>query len=140
MQNKIVEKAREYIDTPFHHQGRLKGVGIDCVGLVICVAKDLEYADKEYNYTGYSRVPDGRILSEQLGIHLIKLEKEDMRPGDVVCVAFDIYPQHVGILGDYRHGGLSIIHAASKHKKVVETRLMFTDAMRFVAAYRFPDK
>lgn len=136
--NAIVDKAREYLNTPFHHQGRVKGVGVDCVGLVICVGKELGYASSDFNYTGYSRMPDGRVLSEQLGMHLKLIEREEMQPGDVVCVAFDIYPQHVGIIGDYRHGGLSIIHAAGKHKKVIETRLMFSEAMRFVAAYRFP--
>jgi len=33
--NLIIEKAREFIDTPYEHQGRLKGIGIDCCGLII---------------------------------------------------------------------------------------------------------
>ena len=37
----VVTAAREWIDTPFHHQARLKGVGVDCVGLVIGVAREL---------------------------------------------------------------------------------------------------
>jgi len=33
--NLIIEKAREFIDTPYEHQGRLKGIGIDCCGLIM---------------------------------------------------------------------------------------------------------
>jgi hypothetical protein len=49
-------------------------------------------------------------------------------------------PHHMGVVGDWRHGGLSMIHAENwKHKKVVEHRLCFTDnAMEFVAAFRLP--
>ena len=32
MRDDIVAAAREYLDTPFVHQGRVKGVGIDCAG------------------------------------------------------------------------------------------------------------
>ena len=33
----VVAAAREWLGTPFHHQARLRGVGVDCVGLVIGV-------------------------------------------------------------------------------------------------------
>jgi hypothetical protein len=41
-------------------------------------------------------------------------------------------------LGDYRHGGLSIIHAAGLTGRVIETRLMFTEQMKYVAAFALP--
>ncbi|NDC56413.1 MAG: hypothetical protein EBZ69_06345 [Alphaproteobacteria bacterium] len=30
----IVREAREWINTPFKHQGALKGVACDCIGLI----------------------------------------------------------------------------------------------------------
>ncbi len=39
--NKIVEKSREWIGTPFHEQGRQKGIGCDCVGLILGIAKEI---------------------------------------------------------------------------------------------------
>jgi len=36
----LVRAARQYIGTPFRHQGRLKGAGVDCCGLMICAALD----------------------------------------------------------------------------------------------------
>ena len=37
--NDIVTEARTWVRTPYHHQARLKGVGVDCAGLVIGVAR-----------------------------------------------------------------------------------------------------
>lgn len=132
--------AREYLGTRYMHQGR-NAHGIDCVGLLICVARRLGAVPADFDINGYRREPDGFSLMHHLTERFRRIEEEeDMRPGDVVCVTFDRYPHHVGILGDYVWGGLSIIHAASKHGKVVETRLLFTQQMRFTAAFRFPEK
>jgi hypothetical protein len=65
-----------------------------------------------------------------------------MQPGDIAVLITDLLPQHLGLLGDYRHGGLSIIHACNARScvppRVIETRLMFSRALRFVAAFEFP--
>lgn len=37
----VVEIAREWIGTPYHHQASLKGVGCDCLGLVRGVYREL---------------------------------------------------------------------------------------------------
>ena len=137
MMNTTVRMAREYLGTPYHHQARLKGHGIDCVGLVVCVARELGVLPFDVDVTGYSRIPDGKALMHHLHAHMDAVDQRDMQPGDVICVAFDKWPQHVGILGNYIHGGLSIIHADNQRGQVIETRLMFSDAMRFVAAFRW---
>lgn len=41
----------------------------------------------------------------------------------------------MGFIGDYRHGGLSLIHATNRAGRVVETRLMFTSNQKFRCAY-----
>ena len=137
MTQHIVEAARGCIDTPYHHQGRKVGVGLDCVGLVVRVGRAVHALGGGFDVRGYSRVPDGFSLMHHLDEQLDTIERADMRPGDVICVAFDGYPQHIGVLGDYAHGGLSIIHASSSAGRVIETRLLFSAAMRFVAAFRF---
>ena len=137
--NQIVDIARRWVDTPFHHQARVEGMGVDCVGLVICVAREIGAVPVGWDVGGYGRVPDGKQLVHHLSERLVPVPQADMVPGDVVLVAFDSHPQHVGIVGDYLHGGLSIIHASGAHGRVLETRLLFSKAMRFVEAYRFPD-
>ena len=62
----------------------------------------------------------------------------DLELGAVIVVVCDRQPQHMGIVGDYRHGGWSLIHGASLAGRVVETRLMWARNMRLVAVYRMP--
>ena len=134
------EIARQYLGTPYAHQARLKGVAVDCVGLLICVAREAGKVPADFDITGYLRTPDGFSLMRHLADWFDPIAREQMGPGDFVCVAYDKFPHHVGVIGDYVHGGLSIIHADSKRGHVTETRLMFTDAMRFVAAFRFREE
>ena len=134
----IVQAARQWLDTPYHHQARLKGVGCDCIGLVIGVARELALVPADFDIGGYGRMPNGKKLMAMAAEHMARIEREAAQPGDVIVVSFDAEPQHFGILGDYRHGGLSIIHAASNTGRVIETRLMFSEAMRFVAAFELP--
>ena len=134
----IVEAAREWIDTPFHHQARLKHVGVDCVGLVIGVARELALVPQDLDVLGYPRTPDGTSLMATMRQHMTEIDRAAMQPGDVIVVSFDRDPQHLAILCDYRHGGLSIIHAAGNTGRVIETRLMFSSAMTFVAAFALP--
>ncbi|MCW5936716.1 MAG: C40 family peptidase [Fimbriimonadaceae bacterium] len=35
LRRRIVREARSWIGTPWHHCGRVKGVGVDCAGLVL---------------------------------------------------------------------------------------------------------
>lgn len=128
--------ARRWIGTPYHHQARLPGQGLDCIGLLICAARELGQVPPDFNITGYRRVPDGFSLMRHMREQFTEIDRADMAAGDYVCIAYDKHPHHVGIIGAYPLGGLSIIHANSKAGRVEETRLVFGDAMRFVAAFR----
>jgi uncharacterized protein YijF (DUF1287 family) len=66
-----------------------------------------------------------------------RVAESDIQAGDVIAVAIDIDPQHLGIVGNHPYGGLSIIHATNKRGigKTVETQLVFNRAQKFVAAY-----
>lgn len=135
----IVAAARTLLGTPFHHQGRVPGVGVDCAGVLIVVARMCGLKPPTFDVTGYPRVPDGVTLQRLCEEHLDRAD--DMQPGDVALIrwrAADAPPQHLGIVGDHPHGGLSLIHADSRHHhKVIESRLEFGRYMRLVQAYRF---
>lgn len=135
---RVVAAARSWIDTPFHHQSRLKHIGVDCIGLIIGVARELSLVPPDFDVQGYAETPDGRTLMRLAAMHMTEIAREEMGPGDVVVTRFDQGAQHFGILGDYRHGGLSIIHGASDPGRVIETRLMFGPSMQFVAAFALP--
>jgi cell wall-associated NlpC family hydrolase len=135
----VVTCARTWIGTKYQHQARVKGVGVDCAGLVIGVARELGLIAPDWDVQGYARQPDGSSLIGWCGESMKAIRRDQMQPGDVVVVAFDSAPGHMGIVGDYLHGGLSIIHSLGITSKcVIETRLMFSRSMRFVAAYQLP--
>lgn len=133
----IVAEARTWLGTPWDHQQRTKGVAVDCAGLVIGVARALGLVPADFDVTGYSRRPDGSLI-ELCDEHMRRIAQGAMQPGDVLVMSIERDPQHMGIVGDYRHGGLSIIHAASVQGKVIETRLMFARNAKFKAAYALP--
>lgn len=136
----IVRVARTYIGTPFHHMGRLPGVGLDCAGVLVCVARELHLVAPDFDVPAYDPTPDGRSMVEWCNQYMRPVGQGNMRPGDVVLLITDAHPQHLGLLGDYLYGGLSMIHAATSADppRVIETRLMFSRVQRFVAAYALP--
>lgn len=137
----VVAEARRWIGTPYLHQARAKGVAVDCVGLGIGCARALGLVPPDFDVTGYTKHPDGRILIDKCDHYMTRIDAASMQHGDAVVVRFDSGPQHFGILVPYRHGGFAMVHAASRYRKVIETRLLFGTsplAMKLVAAYRFP--
>lgn len=135
----MIAAARSLIGTPFHHQGRVPGVGLDCAGVLIVTAWLTGKKPRTFDVTGYPATPDGVTLQKLCDEHLDRVD--DLQPGDVALIRWqrpDAPPQHLGIVGDHAHGGLSLIHADSRHhKKVIESRLEFGRYMRLVQAYRF---
>lgn len=140
----VVDIARSYKGTDFHHQGRLPGVGLDCAGVLICIGRSIGVVPADFDVEPYPLPPDGRTMMALCRKYLIPVSRAAMRPGDAVVVIVDSdsgHPQHLGIVGDYWHGGLSMIHAAMRRGgggSVIETRLMFSRAMIFKAAFAFP--
>lgn len=134
----IVSNARSWLGTRWQHQARLKGVGCDCAGLVIGVARECGIVDFAFDVNGYERFPSGNTLAMHCGEYMTRIDKNDIAPGDVVLMRFDGEPQHLAIVADYVHGGLSVVHAYALSRQVVEHALDDTWRKRIVAAYRMP--
>lgn len=137
----VVAEARSWVGTKYQHQQRMKGAAVDCIGLVIGVARALHLVPQDFDINGYSGQPDGHSLMRQAKAHMKQIPVSGMRPGDVVVMVFDVDPCHFGIVGDYRHGGLSMIHALQRHGgggSVVEHRIAPFNKDRIVAAFSLP--
>lgn len=130
----IVDKAREFIGTPYEHQGRLKGVGIDCCGLIICVAHELDLV--RYDITDYSRWGDGADLLREFGEQCTPTDAPP-EPGDIVVFSIGRIPRHCGIVAS-KNGNPTLIHAYATIKKCVEHNLDKAWSDRIVAVYSFP--
>lgn len=130
IRRQIVTAARAALGTRFHHQGRVPGRGLDCVGLVAVVGCTLGLTD--YDVIDYARLPDERAMRAHInaaGFRPVELA----RPGDVALMRFTRAAQHVGILT-----GTTLIHAWMQAGRVVEHRLDDHWRGRIVASFSFP--
>ena len=128
----IVRQARTWLDTPYHHQGRLKGVGVDCAGLIIGVAQELQLS--AFDITGYTARPDGPSLRKACDVQMQSLPIEALQPGDVLLFQFDAHPGHLGFLS----GSHSLLHAYLPRRRVVEHALDAAWWRQVVGCYRLP--
>ena len=116
------------LGTPFHHQGRLPGAGLDCLGLVVCSLRQLGH--KVTDETNYGRRGDGvRLIAalEEQGA----LTVTTINPGNLLVFRFGGMPQHLAIAT----ADDQMIHAYAPVGKVVETSIGQAWQSRLVAIY-----
>jgi NlpC/P60 family putative phage cell wall peptidase len=130
----IIATARTWLGTPWVHQGRLKGIGVDCGGLIIGVGRELGLLD--FDTQAYGRIPDGQRLRALCDEHLLAKPVSDIVPGDVLLMRFTRHPQHLAIVGD-RGEPFSLIHAYADAGRCVEHGADQKWRRRIVAAYSF---
>ena len=117
----VVETARKYIGVSWRHQGRSSGSGIDCIGLVALVLRDLDLS--QYDYTHYARRgADVKFLEHFREAGCTPVPRGDMSPGDLLIFKQSVMSCHVAILSQKR-GVLYIIHAHATRRAVVEEPL-----------------
>ncbi len=141
MNDDIVATARNWLGVPFLHQGRSQA-GVDCVGVLMCVAEQLGMDVVRADRTDYSRLPSGDLLVAVLNKHLLAVDFLDARAGDVALFRLVREPQHVGLLTDYVVGGsggagFGLLHCTEDIGKVVEHRLDAVWQRRMVGVWRF---
>jgi cell wall-associated NlpC family hydrolase len=128
----VVTAAMQCMGTPFLHQGRIVGRGIDCAGVLEHALKTLglPYIDER----GYPRLPYRglikSILDSQPSMRLLP-KKSDMQRGDVLLMKFKTEPQHVAI-----YTGKTVIHSYADIGRVVEHDLTADWYNRTTHAYR----
>lgn len=131
----IVAQARRYLGVRFAHQGR-SVAGMDCAGLVVRVTADL--GAPVGDILGYGRTPNAGQLRQHMDSHGPACAPGTQPvPGMVALMRFESEPQHVAIVGDHPDG-LSLIHALSAMRRVVEHRLDPLWQTRILALYKIP--
>lgn len=131
----IIAAARECLETPFRHQARVVGVGLDCAGVICHVASRLGLPhDTPHDYP---RNPyQGQLeqtLDAQPCLRLLS-DVGEMQPGDVLLMRFGRAPRHLGVWT-----GETLIHAYEPAGKCCEHRLDDAWLARVVRVYRFTE-
>lgn len=114
MREAMIAFARSMIGTKWRHLGRTDR-GVDCLGLVVLSLNASGFPVKYERKYGREPWKDG--LREALKDHFGEpfADEKDWLPGDIALLKWDSNsePAHVGIIGDYKFGGLSLIHSYS---------------------------
>lgn len=132
----IVSEARSWLQTPYEHMGRAKGIGVDCSQHIIAVGIALGYVEADFNIPVHAPRPNPRIF-EELTKHLEQIPIEEAKPGDVLVLCFNLrkrIPQHMCFVTDV---GICHLHPHSDIARVVEHHIDAWVTERIVSAWRF---
>lgn len=133
--DRLIEEARTWIDTPYVHQGRLRGIGCDCIGLLIGVATPLGLT--AFEAKAYGRLPNGNRMRRLADENLTRIPRADIQPGDVLLMAWRRAPQHLALVTQLQ-GRLGMLHADGRVGRVVEHTLSDDWRERIVGTYAIP--
>lgn len=130
--NDIVLAARSWVGTPYHHGAQLKGVGVDCVGVILGVGAELGYFTPErlvefrQKYGGYARTPNPARMRKGMLDYLRPLDwRQNQIPPEGSIGWFqwrENLPMHLAIVATF-DGRRTMIHAFEPVDKCVENSL-----------------
>ena len=116
---RVVAEARSWLGTPYHHRGKIKGAGVDCAQLPLCVYVGAgmlrDFDTGEYPHDWHQHRDEERYAGFVLGVARELGGIDEVRPGDLILFKFG---------RAYSHGALVIdlpvlIHASMKDDQVV---------------------
>jgi cell wall-associated NlpC family hydrolase len=118
----VVEAARAWRGTPYHHAADLKGIGVDCAMLLVRVYCDIGLVElfdpRPYTNDWMLHRDDERFLGFLLArAHVV----ETPQAGDVILFKYGRCFSHGGIVT--RTDPLTIVHAFAPARRVVEDEI-----------------
>ena len=128
----VIAEARRWIGTPYQHQARVMGVGVDCAGLIVGVGRALGLTD--FDYSGYGQLPHQGMLRRICNERFLRIDGAE--PGCILLIGFMAGPaqeQHLAILTAED----TIVHAYSSAGACVEHRYADVWRARTRQAYRY---
>lgn len=135
----LLAEALTWQGTPYHNGQALKGVGADCIGLIIGVAKGVGLLGAAYDPGYYSadwhlHQNEERLVAEVEAFGCVAVPLDARQPGDLALFHFGRVCAHSGLLLPDEQ----VIHAVRDFGQVLVTRLTGEWLTRLRRVYRFP--
>jgi NlpC/P60 family putative phage cell wall peptidase len=134
----IVNEARAWVGTPYRHQGSLRGIGCDCLGLLrglwrAVIGPEPEQPDP-YS-ADWAEAGGGEALMQAAQRHLVLLSDCTFAGGDVLLFRFrkNVPAKHIGIATS----ATQMIHA-HEGACVAEVPIVPFWRRRIAATFSFP--
>lgn len=143
----VIREGREWANpcTPFHHQARVKGAGVDCLGLVwavgeaVQVMRPVSAKDAKPFWAFYGRRPNPPKMRACLARFLVELPPDATPlPGDIAWMHWgNEMPIHMALIGLASDLRETLIHSVW-NMGVIEHG--FTDVFRerVTSYWRYP--
>lgn len=140
MRNKVIKEALEWYQTPYHHQAKLKHVGVDCAQLIAAVAENTGLVKEKINIQSYSvewhlHNREEKMLEIIRSFGCEERNIDDREPGDILTFKFGRVNSHMGILVEETR----FIHARIDIGKVVINELSGDWLKRLNKVFKFPN-
>lgn len=141
----LIEEAESWIDTPYHHQAKLKGIGVDCCNFILAIAencnivKPIELAPYNLMWHLHARHEMMLELLEKYGCKKIEVDLTDPETwpiGSILCLRYGRTCSHLALVLPE----LNIIHAAIDFGKVVKQPISDQYVVRAGSLYIYPEK
>ena len=134
----IVGEARSWIGTPYRHQGSLRGIGCDCLGLLRGLWRTLigpEPEQPDPYSPDWAEATASEALLDAARRHLVPLPDCAFAEGDVILFRFckNVPAKHIGIAT----GSARMIHA-HEGARVAEVPIVPFWQRRIAATFSFP--
>lgn len=81
----ITDAALTLVGIPFRHQGRDEKLGVDCVGLLVCIGRKIGYPEIQ-DITNYRRMPKESMVREVIGQNCDEIPIAEAGPGDFYLI------------------------------------------------------
>lgn len=148
--DQVIAEARTWVGTPYVHQHELKGVAVDCVGLILGVGKALDIVDwteeRWAPYRAYGRTPNPARMRRGMHEFLVPVASTEdslcpaaeAKPGMIVWLQWrNSLPMHLAIVGTIEDR-LTIIHAYNGAAKCVEHGFVDPWPGRVESVWKYP--
>ena len=139
--NEVLRIARDWIGTPYRHQGARKGVGCDCLGLVRGIWQELYGEEPEvpppYGIDWAERSGEERLQIAALSYFGSPVAIDMMVPGDLLLFRWQegVAAKHLGVLSAEDR----FIHAYEA-AGVTESALVPSWRRRVAWVFRWPER
>jgi len=140
-QRDIVMAATSWLNTPYHHHGRVKGVGVDCAQFLVAVAletgligEDMAGQVPNYPVQWHLHNREEKLLDMLDLFDCFEIPKEETQPGDILCFKFGRTTSHLGI----KISETEFIHARYDTGKVVINTMQHEWIEKWTKSYAFP--